>query len=283
MSRLALGATAAAAVLVLSAVPVAGDPWGNGGSITDDGLLARARDQMRTLNAGYNGNPAPTCDDEHDYLPDDGNDEVEHDGWLRWEPDFENDPTPPRDGPSIEWYRLVCHIPGRPWPPGDPLGAAWMRFDAVTPENLARVAVDDMLAAIPEHSIGVNPEPEAMVAIDTWLWVDGVSREPVVATASVPGVEVVATAEPGGVHFDFGDGTSLECDGPGSEWSQGATSDCTHRFDVAGHYTITATIIWSGSYTINGGPPVPLDTVVTRSATFDLAVNEAQAVNRPSR
>lgn len=45
------------------------------------------------------------------------------------------------------------------------------------------------------------------------------------ASASVPGVEVVATARPGGVHFDFGDGASLECDGPGVAWSPGATNE----------------------------------------------------------
>jgi len=286
LTRLTLGGAAVAASLLFLGLPADACTTCGGSDLTDDGLIAEARSQMRELNQGYNGNPAPNCTEEdslfrtgEDGQDDDGNDTVEHQGYLRWAPDFADDPTPPDDGPSIEWYQQVCYIPGPP--EMTLLGTSWQRFDAVTPENLARVAIDDMLASIPQHTISVNPTGPSLVALDTWFWVDGGAIEPVEVTASVPGISVVATAEPGGVTFDFGDGTSLECEDFGTPYVEGATSDCTHAFDEAGTYTVTATIVWRGSYTVNGGAPIPIETGVQRTATFPLAVNEAQAVNTP--
>jgi hypothetical protein len=286
VSRLALCGATAVAGLVFLGLPADACPTCGGSDLSNDGLIAQARNQMRQLNAGYNGNPSPNCNEEDalfkvgdDGQYDDGNDTVEHQGYLRWVPDFDDDPTPPTDGPSIEWYQQACYIPG---PPSMELRApSWQRFDAVTPENLALVAIDDMLSSIPQHTISVNPAADSMVAIDTWFWVDGGAVEPVSATASVPGVTVVATAEPGGVSFDLGDGTTLRCDDFGTPYAPGATSTCTHAYEAAGTYGITATILWRGSYTINGGAPIPIETGVERTASFTLNVNEAQAVNTP--
>jgi hypothetical protein len=261
--------------LLVPALPAAGcEPRCAGGDLSDSGLLAEARRQMTELNRGYGGNPAPNCSDEHDQVLEDGNDTVEHEGWLRWVPDFANDPTPP-DGVSNEWYQQVCHIPGG----ADIPLTSWQRFDAVAPEILAQVAIDNMLAGIPQHTIETNPDITGLVAIDTWFWIEGGGLEPVSATASVPGVTVVATAEPGGVEFDFGDGTTGQCEGAGTPYSEGATSACTHEYQAAGTYTVTATIRWTGSYTVNGGAPVPIETVAERTASDDLPVEEAQAIN----
>jgi hypothetical protein len=242
---------------------------------------------MTELGRGYPGGAPPyNCSEEDSlFIPRDGdgnevggddNDTVDHQGWMRWVPDFANDPTPP-DGVSNEWYQQVCYIPG---PPSQTLpGASWQRFDAVNPENLARVAIDDMLAGIPQHTIETNPDIEGFVGFETWFWIDGGMLEPVTATASIPFMTVVATAEPGRVQFDFGDGATGECTGSGTPWSEGATSDCTHQYEVAGHYEVTATIEWTGSYTVNGGAPVVIDEVATRTATLDLPVEEGQAIN----
>lgn len=283
LSRLALCGATVVAALLFTGLPADACPTCGGSDLSNDGLIAQARRQMQELNAGYGGNPSPDCTDEDSQFAlgetgqDDGNDTVDHQGYLRWVPDFADDPTPPRDGPSIEWFQQVCYVPG---PPSLELRAAsWRRFDAVTPENLALVAIDDMLAGIPQHTIGVNPAVDSMVAIDTWFWVDGGAVEPVSATAFVPGVTVVATAEPGGVSFDLGDGNTLECDDFGTPYAPGASSTCTHAYEAAGTYTITATILWQGSYTINGGAPIPIETGVERTATFTLNVNEAQAIN----
>ncbi len=281
MNRFIVGGTAVVTSVLLAASPTGACDRCSTGGVSDDGVLARARSQMAELNQGYGGNPAPNCNDEHDYVIEDGNDIVEYEGHLRWVPDFANDPTPP-DGVSNEWYQQICYLPDMPPRTGQPNGASWLRFEYVAPELLARVAIDDVLAGIPTQTIETSPTTDAWVAIPTWFWITGVPAAGVSATASVPGVSVTATASPGGVNYDFGDGTSMECVGSGTPYSAGATSDCTHEYEQAGHYTIAATILWTGTYSVNGGAPIPIQTAVQRTATFDLPVVEAQAVNTGS-
>ena len=121
LTRLTVGGAVVAVGLIFFGLPAEACPTCGGSNLSDDGLIAEARSQMNELNQGYNGNPAPNCTEEdslfhagEDGVDDDGNDTVEHHGYLRWAPDFADDPTPPDDGPSIEWYQQVCYIPGPP-------------------------------------------------------------------------------------------------------------------------------------------------------------------------
>ena len=252
-----------------------------GGDITEAGVLAETRSQMNELQTGYgSGNHIP-CNDEDDLAEEDGNDIVEAEGWYRWVPDFANDPTPPDNGAG-EWYRYVCHIPGRSDFPVTPRGASWRRFEAVTPQNLALVAIDDMLAEIGDPDLSTNPAVESLVGLHTWFWIDASSLATAQATASVPGITVVATATPSAIRFDFGDGTSMECPGAGTPWTPGSPegpSDCSHLYERAGNYTVTAGVLWSGTYSVNGGPPTPIGSSIVRQDSVDLTVLEAQAVN----
>ena len=102
---------------------------------------------MNELSTGRGGRSIP-CTDEDPLAEEDGNEDVEAHGVYRWVPDYSNDPTPPDDGAG-EWYRYVCYIEGRPVFPANPAGASWRRFEAVTPENVALLAIDRMLAGIP--------------------------------------------------------------------------------------------------------------------------------------
>lgn len=90
---------------------------------------------------------------------------------------------------------------------------------------------------------------------------------------------IIAEARAQAEELTLGDGGTLECPDFGTPWSPGATSECTHAYDVAGEKEVTATIRWAGSYTINGGAPIPIETGVARTATLGVTVNEAQAVD----
>ncbi len=244
-------------------------------AITPEGLLAQARSQINELNS-VESNPPP-CNDETPgaTFPDDGNDTIEHEGYIRWRLTL-NEQHVWDDDETTTGYRRECYLPTAPHLDG----LIEVRiFDAITPQTVAQVAIDDMLTRVPTHSIETSPSAAAMVAIPTWFWVTGVPEGGVAATASVPGITVVASATPGGVEYDFGDGTSMECSGGGTPYSPGATSDCTHDYQRSGTYTITSTILWTGTYTVNGQGPFPITTAVPRTDTFELAVNEAQAIN----
>lgn len=247
----------------------------SGVALTPDGLLANARSQMNLINSAEAAR-VPCTSDHADF-------EGQTGGYIRWRLTRVDQDTWDEiyDGDETStWYRQECYFPDSGEVYGDLLEV--QEFDAVSPQTLALVAIDDVLAEIPTQTIETSPDGEAMVAIDTWFWVDGVPSEGETATASVPGITVVASATPGGVNYDLGDGTTLECTGTGTPYSPGATSDCTHQYQTAGVYPITSTILWTGTYTVNGQGPFPIETAVARTATFDLVVNEAQAINTGS-
>ena len=212
-------------------------------------------------------------------FPEDGNDTVEYEGYIRWRLTL-NEQHVWDDDATTTGYRLECWLPERP----DLDGLIDVQiFDAIAPQVIAQVAIDDALSQIPALSISTNPEDDSLVAIDTWFWVDGVPPQGVSASASVPGIAVVATASPGAVRIDFGDGTSAECTGAGVEYTAGASSDCTHEYQVAGDYTITATVVVDRHvHRERPGARSPSRRPCLARDTFHLAVNEAQAINTGS-
>jgi hypothetical protein len=252
----------------------------------DEGLLARARSQMAELNRSA-ANPQPCTDESHDYVIEDTNDTVEYHGFLRWRPSVTEQDVWDDDS-TTTMYRHDCDIP-----PLEP-GAEWLlegglvMFDAISPQTISRVAVDDALEDIPGIDIQTNPRTQdALVAISTWFWVTGVPEGGVTAEASVPGISVRAVAEPGAVRLDLDDGTSITCPGGGVPYSPGASSDCTHEYQRAGTYMVSATVLWTGTYTytvdgLGTFGPFEIQTPVPRTDSSELAVNEAQAINTRS-
>jgi hypothetical protein len=53
----------------------------------------------------------------------------------------------------------------------------------------------------------------------------------------------------------------------------------TTSYQSAGTYAVTSTLMWSGTYTVNGNGPFQVATPVARVANLNLAVQEAQAIN----
>ncbi|MGH2749002.1 MAG: hypothetical protein ACRDKB_13930 [Actinomycetota bacterium] len=114
--------------------------------------------------------------------------------------------------------------------------------------------------------------------METWFWVDGVPEEGVAATASVPGISVTVVANPGAVDYLFGDGESNRCNGAGTAWSPGASSDCTHIYRRASTVEVVSTILWTGQYWVNGSGPFEVQQAISRTASLTLPVHQAEAI-----
>lgn len=102
-----------------------------------------------------------------------------------------------------------------------------------SPQEVAQVAVSQL--RLPSPAIGTSPGGEQIVNVPTWLWIDPASWAPVSATAAVPGVSVTATATPQRVTWTMGDGSTVECAGPGTPYSSrfapdSASPDCGHTY-----------------------------------------------------
>ena len=99
-------------------------------------------------------------------------------------------------------------------------------------------------------SVRANPSPVGLVGFQSWLWLDP-APHPVSVAATYQGVPYVITAEPVGVSWDFGDGSSSRLDEPsGSGAAYPARSSVVHKFEahsLAG-YLIRAAVRYEVSW-----------------------------------
>jgi hypothetical protein len=273
-------ATVAVAALAVSlAVVVAGPPGmcpSCGPTVTpvDAGFLARVRTEMGILNdAASSPQPCTTTVTVNGVTE-------ERQGILRWRSTALGEEGHDELGNGTEtgtWYRQECFVEGVHTDFGELLELR--EFEAINPQALAQVAIDDALAAINTHTLMTSPTDEGLVAMATWYWAADIPGQ-ISRTASVPGMSVTVTAGPGDLRVDPGDGQPLlVCSGLGVAWAPGASSDCTATYERAGTYTVTATLNWSGTYTVNGAGPFDVTVPVQREAVRQLPVAEAQAIN----
>jgi hypothetical protein len=176
-----------------------------------------------------------------------------------------------------------------------PTGAAVSTAPApVSPAALAAQARDSL--TLPAPAIDYSPAPFGVVNFETWLWVGPAQWVPFTASASAGGVTATATAVPQSVTWTTGDGAQFVCDGPGNAYQPAAPPDtqspsCGHTYSTPsvgqpsqdgdpndGAYPVTATILWSISWSSSGatggGQLAPLFT----SATIPLRVEQVESV-----
>lgn len=163
-------------------------------------------------------------------------------------------------------------------PPGAP---------GVNPRVLAQSALSRTPFTAPTPGMAPSMDGEQITGFPSWLWLDPANWVPVEATASAAGVSVTVTATPVRAEWDMGDGTVVECDGPGVVWNPAGPNpddtDCEHVFQhtsvdgPGGRYAGSVTIVWSIAWRANTGETGTLPE--GRSTTpLSLLVNEMQAV-----
>ncbi|MGH9213898.1 MAG: hypothetical protein ACRD2C_24985, partial [Acidimicrobiales bacterium] len=171
---------------------------------TDDGYLGRVREQVNEVNQ-YVSNPPP-C---HYFDESQNGTEVSigYDGHLN--------PLPEGAHNGVWRYRLLrevseeddsgwaagmqfvreCYAAGQPVDTveEDGWGDGWtgvVIFDELTPENMARLALDEFFLGLAAPDPTFSPASPTMVAFDTRMWVEGGIPTGEIASdvISVPGV-----------------------------------------------------------------------------------------------
>ena len=87
---------------------------------------------------------------------------------------------------------------------------------------------------------------------------------------------MTASAAPSSYVWSFGDGAEITTEEPGRPWTKRRDGSIEHTYETKGHYEIMATIVWSASWSLNGGPPRSLGTFTT-SDTAEYPVREVIA------
>lgn len=177
----------------------------------------------------------------------------------------------------------VSRAPQQPVPPPTTTGAAylctiagsrrlvWIEGTPPTgpdPAVLARQVVETI--ATRPIDIGIVPEPGdnrmGLIGMPTWMWVADPGPNtmgPVSDSASVGTTSVTATGRVTSITWNMGDGSSVNCHGPGTRYTDAASDsdspDCGHRYQQTskeqpgGKYRVTATAHWEFTWQETGG------------------------------
>jgi hypothetical protein len=267
----AIALAAAVSSFALAELPVAADDFGDRrATATNDGdsVTGTAEENLPGIPAGNTGGAGgPNCT-KSDGMPD----------YLRYGPrlfsTMEEQRTlyHPEEQRPGEWLHLYC-------------GDEWLDFvflpaaQQVDPTTLAR----SVTITPPAPVLRTSPATENhLVNIEAWFWAE--TWEGISEPATAGSVTVNVSARPTSLIVDPGDGTRpFSCAGPQPVYNlslpaSAQSSNCTHTYTRAGHYTATATLVYDVSFTSNVGVNGGLGTIEPSSATT-LAVAEAQAIN----
>ena len=185
---------------------------------------------------------------------------------------FQGHPDAVAGWPPPTWYEGLCELTGAITTP--------VPVTSLTPAEVARLAHDQL--DLPRPEIGASPAGDQLVNLPTWLYLTGGWRT-LWATASVPGISVTAWAEPTSVTWSMGDGTTVDCAGPGTRYT--ATADpgsesphCGHTYRRALEAApVTATIRWSVTW--SGAGQAGTFSPMTTTNTTQFRVRESHALN----
>ncbi len=115
--------------------------------------------------------------------------------------------------------------------------------EAVTAMNLRAVKIGIVPDDVP-GSVGLLGYP-------AWMWVDSPRENtmgPITRSASAGEYTVTATGRVEEMVWDMGDGSSVTCTGPGTEYEDSYldsdSPDCGYRYQESGHFDVSATSTW---------------------------------------
>ncbi|MEN8650285.1 hypothetical protein ABCR94_06520 [Streptomyces sp. 21So2-11] len=170
--------------------------------------------------------------------------------------------------------------------------------EVITPKILADLAYAEV--RVPDTKVDLAPAANTKVNLPTWAWLDKAEFKPVSVTASVPvlNLQATATAVPDSLQIEPGTKDAVlhpasgECllndDGSsiGTPYAKGSAEETPPcgltylRASGDGPYKLQATITWKISWTGTGNPEPTNLPDGTFGTTQDITVQEIQAINR---
>lgn len=206
-------------------------------------------------------------------------------------------PAPPGADPAGAWY-WCAEVPPDRCGIRDCFTVSWWSdtpppgIDTLTPgQAAARLISTFQLAGV---NIGFAPNPnipsaKSYVGVPIWMWVNNptpLTYGPYTEIATLGGQIITATAQVTSILWNMGDGTTVPCGSPGTEFkvAYGATDSptCGYRYSTTsddqagGRFNVTATSQWSVTWS-GGGQNGTIPLAATSNTTVD--INELQAVN----
>ena len=170
--------------------------------------------------------------------------------------------TDGEDGRLVHWFSGLRNTDRSTWPRVSETPSC---IYAEEPVDIGEQIQAQILTAFQERPIAagqlvVQPSPHTLVGMDTNVYVDAAEQvfEMVLLDQAV---RIVAT--PTEYEITYGDGTVYgPTPTPGASLPQGRWGEQTrtsHAYAASGDYQVAATVHFSGTYSVNGGPMIPID------------------------
>ncbi|WP_017587169.1 hypothetical protein [Nocardiopsis ganjiahuensis] len=144
---------------------------------------------------------------------------------------------------------------------------------------------------LPEPQIATSPGTDSLVLVNTplWLWVEPETWDAESVSAQLGSASLTVTAAPVRTAWSMGDGTTVECEGPGTPFdpaahdAASASPDCGHVYTAAsdtaseGTRTVTVRVLWDTEWSFSDGGNGTLDQL-TSTSEVDLTVRESHGL-----
>ena len=155
-----------------------------------------------------------------------------------------------KDSDPITWRRY-----------GDSPSCIYSEDPAAFEERLREAALRAFQEApITPGSMTLQPSPHTLIGAHTNVYVEA---QPQVFEMQLLGQSIRIEVEPTEYTFDYGDGTTYgpvsAPGGPLPEARWGEPTPTSHMYSQTGDFTVGITTFFSGQYSVNGGPMIPMD------------------------
>lgn len=152
-------------------------------------------------------------------------------------------------------------------------------------EALAYAARAAFQLSSPEISMSPSADAPVLVRVPVWMWISSDAWQEETATASVPGGSVTVTATPASVSWSMGDGTSVECESPGTAYDPQAhapeeeSPDCGHIYtSTSNDSEVTASLSWQVEWSSSDGEGGTFPALTTETSTTVRVVESSGVV-----
>jgi hypothetical protein len=113
-------------------------------------------------------------------------------------------------------------------------------------------ALDEVRRLAPHPRLAIAPGRIGLTGLESYFWLaEPVS--PVTATASVPGLRVVAEAAPDHYLWRFEPGADLITNHPGRPWTATRPGNIGHTYETKGRYDVLVEVVWRARWRIGSG------------------------------
>ncbi|MFZ3416110.1 hypothetical protein [Arthrobacter sp. 3Tela_A] len=170
--------------------------------------------------------------------------------------------TASEDGRLVWWFSGLRATDPATWPPlGDNPSCIYSEDPAAFEERLREAVLTAFQEApIAPGTMTLQPSPHTLVGAHTNVYVEA---QPQVFEMELLGQSIRIEVEPTEYTFNYGDGTSYgpvsTPGGPLPETRWGEQTSTSHMYSQTGDFSVMVTTFFSGEYSVNGGPLIPMD------------------------